>query len=313
MGAQNVLRRSNMDIYDYVIKFSGAGWLFPFHFGVAQQLREMGINFGQGSKVKVGGVSAGSVVAAMLLLGVDFEVLLQEILNEYPRMKYNPFRIRPTLRDVLANHVTNDIGAYNGRLVVGVSFFDIFKRVWRSETVHSFVDKGTCIDALKASCHIPFICGLRPCYVNGIGYYDGELADFNASEMGPTRHGVEVGICVKPGTINPGIHLPELWKYYPLDPFVLRQLYRLGVLRTKQHFNSISRQELVEISKITDLLLFCARSNVISYMNRVLVTLLMKATTMAAVWGAIYLVYTASRWVRRNNLLAHQTIAVRCF
>lgn len=256
------------------IKFSGAGWLFPFYFGVAQQLRRY-IDFSQQhTPVKVGGVSAGSVVAIMLLLGVDFETLLKEILEHYPSMKYNPFLIKPVLQIILSKYVSDNVKPYNNKLVVGVCYFNWMKLIWKSDTVHKFPDRKTCIDALRASCHIPVISGFLPSYVNGVGYYDGELSEFNISEMGPSKNKVEIGLTMKPGTINPGIHLPELWKYYPLDPFVLTEIYRLGVLRTKEYYNDLTPMEEQELKKILEIIGFCIRSNIISYSNRVLFTII---------------------------------------
>lgn len=254
---------------DMFIKFSGAGWLFPFYFGVAKHLQGK-INL---NHVKVGGVSAGSVVAVMLLMGVDFKQILEEIIHDYEDMKYNPFLIKGCLQRILRCYIPETTSIFKGRLVVGVSFFDMWKRLWRSDVIDDFKDKETCMDALKASCHIPVVSGLFPYYVNGFGYYDGELAEFSLNDVKSDK--IEVTIAHRPGTINPGIHLPEIWKYYPLEPFILRQLFRLGFLRSKEYFGEITTIDDEEVTAIKDMLTFFAKGSHITYNNRVWRTILM--------------------------------------
>lgn len=246
------------------IKFAGAGWLFPFYFGAAHYLgKRLDL-----THAKAGGVSAGSVVATMLLLRIDFEKVLREILTEYDSMKYNPFLIKSCLQDVLSRIVPHDTTFLNNRLVVGVSYFDILKRVWKSDTLQEFPTRRTCIDALRASCHIPLVSGVFPYYVNGVGYYDGELADFSLDD----GHKIEVELAMKPGTINPGIHLPEIWKYYPVDPFVLSQLFRLGFLRSKEFFKEARMEDKVEIERIKNVLNFCIRIGHVNIFKRLFMT-----------------------------------------
>lgn len=251
------------------IKFDGAGWLFPFYFGAAQYLSKR-IDM-EDAKVKVGGVSAGSVVATMLLLRVDFEKILKEILNEYDIMKYNPFLIKNCLRNVLSQIIPQETSVLDNKLVIGVSYLDLLKRVWRSDTLESFSTRKTCIDALTASCHIPVISGIFPYYVNGVGYYDGELADFTP----PSKNSVEVGLSLKAGTINPGIHLPEIWKYYPVDPYILLQLFRLGYLRAKEYYKETRIHDRVEIEKILNILRFCIRTGHVQLWSRLMMTVLL--------------------------------------
>lgn len=289
----NICHYMSIRSASHVIKFSGAGWLFPFYFGVAHQLKNY-IHVSKDPDIRVGGVSAGSVVAALLLRGVDFAALLTEILLEYPTMKYDPFKIRPALEKILAKYIPP--GGYDKRLVVGVCYFDFLKFLWKPEILqHSCT---SCIEALKASCHIPVISGLLPCYINGIGYYDGELSEFHVSDMGPTKNAIEVGLIVKPNTINPGINLPELWKYYPHDPFVLQQLFRLGVLRTKERFGHLSIHEQKEVNYILQLLMFCMKTNTISYVNRVLITLIQKF--FWPLFAFIVFSYNKKRWLKKK-------------
>lgn len=278
---------------DMFIKFSGAGWLFPFYFGVAKHLQGK-INL---NHVKVGGVSAGSVVAVMLLMGVDFKQILEEIIQDYEDMKYNPFLIKECLQRILRCYIPETTSIFKGRLVVGVSFFDMWKRLWRSDVIDDFKDKETCIDALKASCHIPIVSGLLPYYVNGFGYYDGELAEFSLNDVKTEK--IEVTIAHRPGTINPGIHLPEIWKYYPLEPFILRQLFRLGFLRSKEYFGDMTVVDEEELAAIKDMVSFFAKGSHITYTNRLwrTVMLLFPYKSFVALFGMV----TLGVWIKRKK------------
>jgi hypothetical protein len=51
------------------IYFNGAGLLIPYYFGVVRALEEHGVDF---AKVKLGGTSAGAIVAVMLALGLRY-------------------------------------------------------------------------------------------------------------------------------------------------------------------------------------------------------------------------------------------------
>jgi hypothetical protein len=93
--------------------------------------------------------------------------------------------------------------------------------------------KTTCIDIIKASCHIPIISGITPYYINGEGFFDGDLSKMPDDDFFGTK--VEVDIRSGDNKICPGLDLPDIWAYYPADPFVLKSLYQLGYMRANQY------------------------------------------------------------------------------
>lgn len=253
------------------VQFSGAGWLFPFYFGVGKHLQQR-VDFSS-PNVKVGGVSAGSVIAVMLLMGVDFERVLKEILLNYSTLKNNPFLIKSCLKQILDKHVIEDVSRLNKRLTIGVCFWDFIRCLWKADTINTFENRSHCMDAIRASCHIPLVSGLLPYYVKGTGYYDGELNESTMFSGNEHHKVIEVGLRIKPGTINPGIHLPEIWKYYPLEPFALKALAQLGYLKSKEYFNDLDVGDFETLENIHSLLEFYKQN--ISFKGRLANTFLM--------------------------------------
>lgn len=208
------------------INFNGAGWLFPFYFGVAQYLQEI-LNLESG-KIMVGGVSAGSVTAVLLLLEKNFENIYEMIIERYGEVRYNPFKMKECLNDVLMKYIPDDsvlLAKCNNKLVVGMSTIDIKKLGWKCHEQTCFRDKKSIIDAVKASCHIPLISGLSPYYVDQQGYFDGGLAGLSGKE---NMVNIYVDIVNGNDKICPEIIMPELWRYYPCDPFIMKTLHKLG-------------------------------------------------------------------------------------
>jgi len=217
------------------INFQGGGWLFPFYFGAAQFIKEY-IDI-KSENIKIGGVSAGSVTALMLLLEADFYELYSKSISRYNEAKHNPFKMKECLHDILIEYIPNDdekIKNYCNKLLIGVSKIDLKKLLLKPHVLKDYNSKKTCIDIIKASCHIPIISGISPYYVNGEGYFDGEMAGMIAEE--PCEKRIDIAIRNN-NSINPGIKLPEMWAYYPVDPFVLKTLFTLGYNRTHQYFS----------------------------------------------------------------------------
>jgi hypothetical protein len=214
--------------------FRGAGWLFPFYFGVAQYIKE---HFNvHADNIKVGGVSAGAVTSLLLLLECDLHEIYVKTLERYNEAKYNPFKMKECLDDILIKYIPNDdemIKKYCDKLLIGLSKIDFGKMIFQPHIMKEYRCKSTCIDIIRASCHIPLISGISPYYINGQGYFDGDMAKMPEDEF---TNGMKIDIDIRSGTnkICPGIVLPEIWCYYPADPFVLKSLYQLGYLRANQ-------------------------------------------------------------------------------
>ena len=172
------------------VVFKGAGWLFPFYFGVAQYMKD---NYDISSdNFRAGGVSAGSVTALLLLSDANFNSILEDILSEYDTMKYNPFLIKDCLDRILNKYVSGvkPLLNVNRRLIVGVASLQRYwwcrgLRDWlKGHVITSFLSVSSYIDALHASCYMPVISGLLPYYVDGHGFYDG----------GTCKHKMEKGM-----------------------------------------------------------------------------------------------------------------------
>ena len=248
------------------VKFNGGGWLFPFYFGVGKHLQEhLDV---QSNNIRFMGVSAGSVVATMIIYNTNLHNVLEDVLSHYHPMKYNPFLIKTYLLKTLEKYIPEqDVNKVHGRLEIGVSKLDIYQMRWLPKVISTFPDRYTCIEAIRASCHIPIISGILPYYIDGCGYYDGELSYKTECNC------IEVGIKPEATTINPGIKLPEVWKYYPVDPYISRLLFKLGYLRSKEFFKTATLRDLADLENIMDVINFSLRTSHITYW-RVLRTML---------------------------------------
>ncbi len=215
------------------INFEGAGWMFPFYFGVAQYLKEhLDIN---SDNIKIGGVSAGAVTALMLLLNNNFHDIYKKALSKYSEAKYNPFKMKECLNDILFEYIPDDneiIKKCSGKLLIGLCKIDLAKLIIKSHVIKNYSCKNTCIDIIKASCHIPIISGIYPYYINGEGYFDGDLTGIPRDE--PCIKRIDITVKYNENSIHPGVKLPEIWAYYPSDPFILKNLFNLGYHRANQ-------------------------------------------------------------------------------
>lgn len=228
------------------IKFSGAGWMFPFHFGVAKFMQEYIDIHSQDpdTSIKIGGVSAGAVTGLMLLLDVDFDDINHKIVRRHHEMRYNPFKIRNCLHDILMEYIPDNetrLHHVQNKLFIGLSKLDFPTFVWKSHLVSTYIDKDHCMDILKASCHIPIINGIQPYYVDGMGYYDGDISGM----IDPTDFSKLICVDLQSSpasaqssqTIHPGISIPTLWRYFPASPFILNCVMQLGYHQAHNYFS----------------------------------------------------------------------------
>jgi hypothetical protein len=76
------------------IFFHGAGLLIPYYFGVVRALEEQSVDF---TKVKLGGSSAGAIVATMLALGLRYRDMIEmsRIMIEWRRTRSVGFFLKP--------------------------------------------------------------------------------------------------------------------------------------------------------------------------------------------------------------------------
>ncbi len=216
------------------LKFNGAGWLFSFYIGVAQCLREY-IDI-KNDKIKIAGVSAGSIIATLLILELDFNHIYEEIIAKYEELKYNPFKMKNILHDVLLKYISendNNFMKLKDKLTIGVSALDILRFRLNNHEINTFENSKNIIDAIKASCHIPIISGILPYIVNNKYCYDGEMTKFPDKE---NMNNIFIDIrSDNSNKICPGIKLPEIWIYYPSDVFIMKSLHKLGYYRTQKY------------------------------------------------------------------------------
>lgn len=284
----------------FTVMFNGAGWLFPFYFGVGKHLQE--ILDVKSKDIKFSGVSAGAFVATMLCHNADFKDVLEQVLVHYSSMKYNPFLIKIYLFKILNIYIPEKIDFFNDKLSIGVSRLNLFSTRWISEGITTFKDRLDCIEAIRASCHMPIISGVLPYYIDNKGYYDGEIAQFyNRKTHDFNTNTIEVGIDLKPFTINPGIHLPEFWKYYPVDPYISRKLYQLGYLRSKEFFSVASKDDLENMASIKDIIEFSLRTSHVSYW-RVLYTLILYLPKIIFKLSPFVILFTLLRRKWKNKI-----------
>ena len=153
--------------------FGGAGWLFAFNFGAAQFFNDS-LDV-KSNNFTTSGASAGAVTALLLLLKTDFQKVLNYIYKQYENVKSNPFRMKYILSDVLSNYVPYDTfyKDCSNRLYVILSKYKHFKI--EPHVINEFASRDLCISALKASCHIPVICGLRGTMIGNESFYDGGM------------------------------------------------------------------------------------------------------------------------------------------
>lgn len=244
------------------IKFNGAGWMFPFHFGVAKFIQEYVDIHSQETEtsIKVGGVSAGAVTGLMLLLDVDFDDINHKIVKRHDEMRYNPFKIRNCLHDILMEYIPDNetrLHSVQNKLFIGLSKLDFPTFVWKSHLVSTYIDKDHCMDILKASCHIPIINGIQPYYVDGMGYYDGDISGM----IDPTDFSKLICVDIQPSpasaqlsqTIHPGILVPTLWRYFPASPFILNCVMQLGYQQAHNYFSQHHESLKKYLKKDTEL------------------------------------------------------------
>jgi hypothetical protein len=267
------------------LNFYGAGWLFPFYFGVAQYFQEV-LDLETPGKIMVGGVSAGSVTAVLLLLKGDFDGIYEMIVKRYGEVRYNPFKMKECLEDVLAACVPEDqvtLARCNNRLIIGLSAIDMCfwrRKIWKSHEVSKFDDKCSLINTIKASCHIPFISGVLPYQ----GYFDGQLAGL---ESRTNMTNIVIDICDTSETdrIGPGMVLPELWRFYPCDPFIMRTIHKLGYEMARKFIfehigifknylkRNVKNYDPINIRNLQDILEYSKRKNEICKVRSPIFTL----------------------------------------
>jgi predicted acylesterase/phospholipase RssA len=257
--------------------------MYPFEFGAAKFVSEH-FDTASGL-MRFGGCSAGAAAAAGLALGWDIDLFFENTLQIYEPCKYVPFGMCGGVKRVVEGMSASGGGDAawrergSGRLAVGVSAVRMTGCSWalEPEQVSEFRDAAHAVEIIRASCHLPLIGGVLPYRVAGHahGFYDGgltmlvpEAPDTPEAGGGSSSSGSSFDINVtidqtpdnhrsghsgrgrsgRRGTyVMPslGFKVPDMWCYVPRPPPVLREIFRLGYLKTAEAIFSAETLEAV--------------------------------------------------------------------
>jgi hypothetical protein len=222
--------------------FDGAGWLFPFNFGVAQYIRK---HRKYKTFNKIGGLSAGSATALFLLLNTDFQAIFDFIFDNCKKAEYNPFQMIKILENVLQKYVPTHIcDKINDKLCIHLSKYNYF--TLRPCEVTQFESRDKCLNYVKGSCHIPVVCGLFGSKIDKEIFYDGGLTlDLYDPKFDKTTIVTVNKPNIKFNLISPGFSLPQLWVYFPQSKETMQLLFDLGYQKAREHFE---KKEVKETS-----------------------------------------------------------------
>lgn len=179
--------------------FSAGGLLFPYYIGNISALQEMRI-IGPGTKL--GGASAGSLIAACCQSGMSMEALTQGCLSLCDDCRSNGtrFRLGQLLEGFLQELLPDDVHERcSGNTFVAVT--QTYPKL-RSELVSQFRSRQDLIDTLLTSCHVPwwfdgsFLRRYQGLEGGEVGLYcDGGFTNFIPSP--PAEHCVNVSAHIR--------------------------------------------------------------------------------------------------------------------
>ncbi|XP_059828732.1 patatin-like phospholipase domain-containing protein 2 isoform X2 [Hypanus sabinus] len=162
------------------LTFSGSGFLVTYHIGVAQCLLENAPEVVRGAR-RVFGVSAGSLIAAAIVCGIDLDHFYRSVTRTAEQSRrhflgpmnpfFNPLQlVRDSLVETLCE---NAFELACGRLFISVTRVSDRQNI----LVSDFSSNEELIQALLCSCFIPVYCGLFCPTFRGVHYIDGGLTN----------------------------------------------------------------------------------------------------------------------------------------
>ncbi|GAX82107.1 hypothetical protein CEUSTIGMA_g9535.t1 [Chlamydomonas eustigma] len=159
--------------------FSGGGFLLPYYLGNIRALRRIGLVKAGGTHV--GGSSAGSLAAAVIACGLSIKEVLPAVraMMADCREKGVFRRLGPRLRSQLEAILPEDAHIR----CTGITHIAITKVKpyggLHSKRVSQFDTREDLLDALVASCHLPFLSnGSLTTRFHGRSVMDGGFTDF---------------------------------------------------------------------------------------------------------------------------------------
>eukprot|EP00210_Caulerpa_lentillifera_P000254 g247.t1 len=162
---------------DFNLCFSPGGFLIPYYLGVIYCLRRLGC---LSTATPIAGTSAGALAAAFIVSEASFEdcmnitkTIQKQLLEEgYGR------KVIDILRDFLPKDVH---GKASGKIGIGLTVYSPGKSL-SGQVLTQFESKSEFVDAVAASCYIPYYLGpkLGIEKEDGFIYSDGTLTNFFA-------------------------------------------------------------------------------------------------------------------------------------
>nr|XP_035952955.1 patatin-like phospholipase domain-containing protein 1 isoform X3 [Halichoerus grypus] len=158
------------------ISFSGSGFLSFYQAGAVDALRDLAPRMLETTH-RFAGTSAGAVVAALVICGIEMDEYLR-VLNvgvaEVKKSFLGPLspscKMVQMMRQFLYRVLPEDsYKAATGKLHVSLTRFTDGESVVVSE----YTSKEELIEALYCSCFVPVYCGLIPPTYRGVRYIDG--------------------------------------------------------------------------------------------------------------------------------------------
>ncbi|XP_068673068.1 patatin-like phospholipase domain-containing protein 4 [Montipora foliosa] len=165
---------------DLNLSFAGCGFLGIYHLGVISCLRDNAPSLLRRVKC-CGGASAGALNAMSLLLQFDISLLSEFFVRVVKRANtltlgtlHPSYDINGTLWRALEENIPeNAHKLVSGRLHISVTRVSDLKNVVISE----FSSKEELVEALLATCFVPFWSGILPIVLRGKYYVDGGVTD----------------------------------------------------------------------------------------------------------------------------------------
>lgn len=219
--------------------FSAGGLLFSYYIGVVFGLHDLGVIT---RDTRLGGASAGSLIAACYHSGLPQEVIIANCARLATDCRENGTRGRLgiVLKKFLEELLPEDIHERcNDRAFVAVS------RVWPRPTaklISEYSSKEDLISALLTSCHVPWWFDSSPWTTfRGAASYDGGLTNF--IPIPPSEYGARVccfpskqlnsvyEIQISPDSFSEwehGMSQMVSWAFEPADEHILDQFIAKG-------------------------------------------------------------------------------------
>ncbi|KAM7002334.1 patatin-like phospholipase domain-containing protein 2 [Tautogolabrus adspersus] len=165
---------------EWSISFAGCGFMGIYYVGACSCILERYPRVIQDAS-KICGASAGSLMAAVLSVGIPLEKCCADLMfmaKEGRKTKLGPFHPTYNLVQIIGDSLLRGLPEdahvlASGKLCVSLTRVSDRKNVLVSE----FDSKEELVQALLCSCFIPFYCGVIPPTYRGVHYVDGAVSD----------------------------------------------------------------------------------------------------------------------------------------